>query len=214
MPMGKFRQERRRLRIDRAEVLLEKVRRKEGIRKWFESLDAFSHSPKVRLFDFEGTPVVIKDTKGAEKEGYSFHKFRETIRKHHRAQRGGKIRTTRYILKPPRVYGRIGPYLLMEFMDGKSAYEIDCKKGVFEEFCNKKGLKPTEETMNSLKEAIAEMESNFHWLEAHEELPQIPLTGGNFPAIPQYGDWVILGNTNPKSPADGKWIIAPTYDLT
>ncbi len=75
---------------------------------------------KVRKFMWNGKPVVIKDTLGFIDQGYQYDNTRKAILLHQRAVRSGKISARHYRIKTPKVYGRIGNYLVMEFMQGKN----------------------------------------------------------------------------------------------
>ncbi len=65
-------------------------------------------------------PVAIKNTSAIglypESQGKNFEEIRESFLAHQRAVRSGRINPKTYILRSPKVYGRIGDFLVMEFV--------------------------------------------------------------------------------------------------
>lgn len=165
--------------------------------KFFENLEkTFSvksfTSEKVKRYSFKGKPVAIKDTQGFKKEGFNYKKFRKAILVHQKAIRGKvkgvEINAKNYKLVTPKVFGRIGNYLIMEYMNEMKTKRIFSEsKSVVESFLN----------------AQKQMKKNFDSLE--ELLPEYE--------APQIAQYMVLGNTNPKKPEKGRWIFSLPYDF-
>jgi len=95
-------------------------------REFFESLkdadpDLHRKDPhKVKQFEFEGKLYVIKDTLGrGNLQGYNYEDYRRALHVHQLAVRNGIIKPKHYMLRTIRVHGRIGNYLVMDFVDGR-----------------------------------------------------------------------------------------------
>lgn len=110
---------------------------------FFENLSGL-YGPRVKQLDFHFyinkrehvVPVVIKNT-GAfahipESQGKNFEEIRRSFEAHQRAVRSGKINPKTYILRSPKVYGRIGDFLVMEFV-AKTDLHWDLRKEIFKE---------------------------------------------------------------------------------
>ena len=104
--------------------LLQTLRIKLRKRSFFLSLKSVNPQDfleSVRIFYFRGQKVVIKDAKpglsGAH--GLSYEKHRKAFLQHQQAARQGRIDTSWYVLRTPKVYGRVGQYLIMEHVENK-----------------------------------------------------------------------------------------------
>jgi len=101
----------------RAEILREL--KKKLLAGKFGTLPEIGLHQEVRLFSHNGTTVVVKNTRGDDFSGYTkricnapAHKF---LKAHHAYYRSNKLgKKMAYILRTPRLLGRIGNYIIME----------------------------------------------------------------------------------------------------
>src|SRR3989338_5622001 len=73
---------------------------------------------RVRKYMYGKIPVVIKDTWGQREHGHHYKILRHIFYDHQILARSKKINAEKYRLISPRVFGRIGDYLVMEYMQG------------------------------------------------------------------------------------------------
>lgn len=158
---------------------------------FFERLPEADKAGRVRFFYFGGKYIAIKKTETEPAHGCRPGQVRKSILAHHKALRAGQLKAEKYRIITPKVYGQIGQFIVMEFMEGKSQF------GVFE------GLNKAE--IQSLNDAYYEMHGNFEKLMWRGVIKRSE--------IPQLFDSVVLGNTNPKDKTKGKWIFAPPMDF-
>lgn len=78
----------------------------------------FRNSVRVAVID--GRKVVFKNTKGKDRHGHDYEKLRRTFLQHQLALRQGIIKAEKYSARTPKAYGRIGKYLVMQYVEGKS----------------------------------------------------------------------------------------------
>jgi hypothetical protein len=156
--------------------------------KKFEALPSPGGSGYVRLYTFRGKRVVIKDTRGRATEGFNYGEIRKSIKKHHTHVLDGKIAAERYRIKTPRVYGTIGNFVVMEYMPSVSyKYARDHFSHPYK---------------GSMERAVREVQKNFDRLVATHAIPKAP----------QISDIMVLGNSNPEQPDQGKWYFSLPYD--
>ncbi|HLC79946.1 MAG TPA: hypothetical protein VJG83_06030 [archaeon] len=153
-------------------------------KKFFEGLPKISKY-SIRKFEYNGKTAVIKQTYGDSSHGIEFGKIRQTLLKHQMAVRTKKIVPKTYKLRSIKVFGRVGNYLVMDFVKGQNLGDW------FDRHKNP-------EVARHLSEATYEMERNFN-------------SQGALP-IPQLTDLIVAGNTNPQEPTKGKWIFYLPYD--
>jgi len=153
---------------------------------------------KVRAFEFEGVSVAIKNTRGEEAGGSKPEEFRETFLTYHRETKRGKlldgegkpIREQRARVISPKIYGKIGNYIIMECMDGMAIRDsLKVLRG---------------DTYYSLKEAYKELEKNVRVIKENKKFKK--------DRDPQPFHAIVLGNTNPKNPWRGQWLFSLPYD--
>ncbi len=153
---------------------------------FFWSLERVSLHPQndyARKLDFEGLPIVVKDTYGIEKHGINFEAIRtKAYLVHQRAVRSKQIKPEYYILRSIKVYGRIGDYLVMQRIEERMIKRM------------------TGAELDSFKTAKIELFTN---------LSKLRVTA----MMPQARHLIAFRNTNPKDPAKGKWIVYLPYDL-
>lgn len=99
------------------ENLIAQAREKLSSPVFFECLPMLGMSPRVRLAEIGGVKVVIKHTESNEMQGYLYENLRKSFLRHQLAVRAGKIKPEHYILRSPKVFARIGPYLLMRYVN-------------------------------------------------------------------------------------------------
>lgn len=145
----------------------------------------------VKLFYFGEIPVVIKDTQRRDMHGFNYKEIRRSLLVHQKAALKGKISPERYRLITPKVYGRIGRYLVMEYMEHRET--------------PKAGKTENQAEITSFSRAYKELEENF------TKAIRISKTFGV--DIPQVFHLMVLGNTNPKNPDKGVWLFSLPYDL-
>ena len=107
--------------LPRRKALLAHLRRKLVDKKFLSSFLRLRDG-NIFVYTFDGVKVVIKYT-GSRKtdqkqHGIQYKKIRQTILEHQRAARNGLIETKNYVIRTPKVYGRIGRHLVMEFVEG------------------------------------------------------------------------------------------------
>jgi len=151
---------------------------------FFEGLGTIdTGKPLVRFGLFDGINVIVKDTNCSRLHGADYETIRNKILKHQLAVRKGIISPESYVLVSTKVYGRIGGrYLVMEYVD------------------NKRG---TAFPQSSLRKAINELETNWGDLRGNNQAIGV---------MPQKMHVLVWGNTNPKHPEKGKWVISFPYD--
>ena len=151
-------------------------------------------SSSVKRFEFNGVSVAIKNTKGnippgsniRQMHGYDFNSFRKTLLAHQEAVRNKGITASRYKLKSIKVYGRIGNFLVMEFVESPSRGKV------------RRELNAA--VRKSLDAATAQLESNLGKLTR------------DYTNIPQETHLMVVGNSNPKYPDKGQWVFFLPYD--
>jgi len=95
-------------------ALLNLLQEKLADPNFFENLP-FLCLNRVKVFDFNGTRVVIKLAPN-EWQGLDFKRLRGDFLAHQRAVRRGLIKPQHYTLRSPRVYGVVGHFLVMEYV--------------------------------------------------------------------------------------------------
>ncbi|GEM_PF-3256675 len=162
--------------------------------QFFNTLPKAGKHHFVRLYEFNGVPVVIKDTRGEAKEGLDFRELQRMFITHQKAVQQGAIRPRGYRLIMPEIYGEIkGRYVVMELMSEKSIEEImGQKKGRLVEKSRR---------------------SHFHARQNLGENLSILRGGRESRRETHIKDTMIVGNTNPKKPHKGDWIISLALDF-
>jgi len=144
----------------------------------------------VKRFDFHFfsgkqqyiVPVAIKNTAfweapPASSDGRDYGELRKAFLAHNRAVYSGLIKPERYIMRSPKVYVRIGDFLVMEFVNSLGFNAYGPLKGVFDEihgnflFLKKKRL-------------ISESPQYVHIM---------PVANTN-PADPKKGKWIVFSS--------------------
>src|SRR3989338_6536615 len=99
--------------------LLSELETKLKSRDFFKQLGNInSGNIRVRKYMFGNVPIVIKDTWGDLHHGHKFEVLRKIFYDHNFQVRQKKINAEKYRIIMPRVFGRIGDYLVMEYMQG------------------------------------------------------------------------------------------------
>jgi len=105
------------------QVLTEKLSNKSEASKFLMSLpcakEGIPSACLVRVFNFEGIPVVIKGTLGIEKHGYNPGWVRRDVYNHIKTFRGERA-PKNYLLRLPQLYCQVGDYLVMEAVENKT----------------------------------------------------------------------------------------------
>lgn len=101
-------------------------------------------------FFYNGVPVVIKWTGPFHLHGGKPNLLRHDFLAHQRAVRAGQIDTSFYILRSPKVYGKVGDFLVMEYVSNAIKQEASLR----ESFTNARG----------------QLERNLHFLEMENRL--------------------------------------------
>ncbi|MBN2067228.1 MAG: hypothetical protein JW744_02055, partial [Candidatus Diapherotrites archaeon] len=138
---------------------------------------------RVRHSDFKGIPVVIKKT-GGPSHGFYFTEFRNFFAQHQDAVRKGLIKPKGYILRAPKVYGRVGDCLIMERVEAVLPRQ-------FPGYGDPR-----------IERVIGEIESSMSFLKEKKLIR----------TWPQVQDLIVAGSTNPKSPEKGRWVAFMPYD--
>ena len=86
---------------------------------FFKSLPNLHGGGRVRLAEFNGKKVVIKNTRGSEVHGLNHEEITRIHRAHEIAAKKGIIDSSPYIWTAIKVYARIGNYLVMEYVPEK-----------------------------------------------------------------------------------------------
>jgi len=167
---------------------------------YFGSLPRLGLTGSVAVFEYNKVPVVVKYTRKNVPEGADPPKLRKSLEVYRAETKRGKIlradgspieeKHSRLIM--PKVYGTAeeGKYLVMEYLEG---IRIETAK----EFLKGKALE-------SFNKAYKEAKANLKALEKSGAIE--PLRS------PQLFHSVLLGNTNPKHPEQGRWIFALPFD--
>ncbi|MCD6479000.1 MAG: hypothetical protein J7L44_03890 [Candidatus Diapherotrites archaeon] len=158
---------------------------------FFSGLEYIGDLGRVRLFYYEGIPVAIKDTGRLERHGFDYEKIRKALLVHQKAVLEGKIKPNHYRIVTPKVYGQIGRYLIMEYIEHKEH--------------PKPGVTKNQAEITSYREAYRELEDNF--------MKAIKISKAYDVDVPQLIHLMVLGNTNPKNPKKGTWLFSLPYDL-
>jgi hypothetical protein len=147
----------------------------------------------IKYLVFNGQRLAIKDTRSYG-HGMHFEILRKSLLLHQKAAREGKINTSGYVLRAPRVFGTIKQrYLVMSFVEGKT---ID---GFARELLDSGA---TKETIASFSSAWKKLQGNIRQLFASNPAER-----------PQIFHFIAAGTTNPKSPEKGNWVFYLPYDI-
>ncbi len=173
--------------------MLKELERKLSWKKAFGKLPRIGSADYVAVYYFEGIPIAVKYAKGKESEGLAVKKLRKLFLIHQKeARKGELIKAQHYRLITPNVYGVIGKeFIVMEYMAGLNVNQTE------------KRLEGT--TLTSFKQAYNELKENLSKL----------VEAGKYKKFrePQHWHAIVLGNTKPFDPLNGKWIFALPYDL-
>ncbi|MFH1256330.1 MAG: hypothetical protein V1494_03470 [Candidatus Diapherotrites archaeon] len=148
---------------------------------FFENLpSAGLGSYRIKKFYFKGIVVLVKDTGEYGWHGGNYKEIEETFKKYHKAIKQGIISASRHVLRSPKVYAKIGQYIIMEFIEK---------------------IPERGQEKRSLAEAKEELRKNFNTLVdsgiiKEKDMPQL-----------DGRDIICFGNTNPEKPGNGKWIL-------
>ncbi len=106
------------VKLNERKELMSELKRKLQDKKFFATLESIDcRNPSyVRKYYFKGMRAAIKDTRNNPNEGFDYEKFRKAFLLHQKAVRNKKIKADKYILRSPKVYGRIGQYTIMEYI--------------------------------------------------------------------------------------------------
>ncbi|VVB74745.1 Uncharacterised protein [uncultured archaeon] len=141
----------------------------------------------IYKFVFKGNPVAFKNTLASKTHGSDPASLRNDFLIHQRAVRLGKISADKYILRSPKVYGMVGQYLVMEYIEGATIDNAAAKFGL-DKFQRKNFL-----------DSAYQLEGNFSKLLADGAL-------SNIKRKPQWTDVMVAGHNN------GKWVFYLPYD--
>ena len=158
-----------------------------------------------RSIYFEGKKVYVKDTLNHPNQGSDFEKLRRDFLVHQEAARLGFIDTSKYILFSPRVYGRVGSFLVMEHIDempkksfsltletdGRKVQGFDRIHNAWLAFAMK------QEPNKSLNEAKRALRHNFGMLNDY-----------GLASLPDVNHVMAIGQHK------GKWVFYLPYDYT
>jgi hypothetical protein len=150
----------------------------------------------IRIYEYKGKKVIIKNTWGETQDGNKPDLVRHAIMEHQKAVQRKDIKQTRYRIKTPYVYGKVGDYLVMEYMEGEHISVAKQKSSIF--------------ARRSLARAEQELATNFAAIE--NGLLPIAETQPNL-KLPQLSDFMVTGNSNPRNPSRGIWYFSPPYDF-
>ena len=163
--------------------------------RFFTGLE-MTTKPGVRILTFKERKVAIKDTSGKYVGGADPKRIRvklaEVQTRLHRHRRSGLSTPGDFQIHSIPVYGKIGNYLIMAFIEGKNAAQLARQYRAFIE-----GKNPDDPEAKSFWSAYT----------AFEDF--VKNEGIHFPQTFHS----IVQNTNPANPARGKWIFYPPYDL-
>lgn len=162
------------------------------LRENLKNKDFFKGLPSVpgrlmAIFDFEGIPVLIKYTPSAT-HGRDYEGIERIFRNYNRSIKSGKIKAKHSVLRLPKAYGRIGDYVIMEYIDWLEAQDIDDNRKHHHQF-----LLAADEAANNILKVSSSMDLHIQ-------------------GMPKAGDIMPWGNTNPKNPSKGRWIFYMLYD--
>ncbi len=136
-----------------------KILQKKLNEKFFDSLPKLQdYNPQIRVCKYNGKRVIIKDTKGNQDEGFNFQELRNSFLEHQKSARQKAINTDSYILRSPKIYGRIGNYLVMELIEDK-----------YEEIYSSRP-----ELRNKMVMAFNQLRRNFRKLKSDKLIKRIP----------------------------------------
>jgi len=155
---------------------------------FFNSLtkDNTIHTPNVRTKEFEGTTFAIKNTHGMVSHGFDAEKMRKDFLAHQMAIRKGELKATHYKLRSIKLLGKIGDYLVMQYIP----------------IINIREMRANHQWAQSHVRAYGELAGNL--LTLHNT--------GKIDRVPQYSDLRSTGNTNPSDVNKGKWVFYLPYD--
>jgi len=163
-------------------VLGEKLKNK----NFFERLPNVAGRTMAR-FDFGGIPVLIKYTP-SETHGRDYEGIEKIFKEYNKTLKGGEIKAKRSVLRLPKAYGRIGDYVIMEYMDWLKDHDLFDNRKLEHQL-----LLANDEAINNIISVAKSMKLHIQ-------------------GMPKAGDIVLWGNTNPKNPSKGKWIFYMLYD--
>jgi hypothetical protein len=112
---------RRNIPLPKVREKLLRTLKKELLADKFKSMPCIGIDTEVRIFEHNGTKVVVKDTGGDKFSGYARnihkHPAHNFLKAHHAHYREKKLRTSvEYMLRTPKLFGRIGNFLVMEYI--------------------------------------------------------------------------------------------------
>ncbi len=99
--------------------VLDFLKKKLSDQGYFNALPHPRQSRDVRFFEFRGKKYAIKDTMKKEEHGANYWEVRNAILAHHLAARNGIIKPG-YRMRSIKALGRLGRFLVMDFIEGKS----------------------------------------------------------------------------------------------
>lgn len=193
----KFRYKRIRVGTENQRRMMDWLRKKLKEPGFVGSLKSIKGTSYMGLVEFEGTPVLLKRVGSGEDHGRNYKKIRAAVlavQKSVHKSRGTKNKR-RYRIVTPRVYGRIGTFLVMEYMESGTLFD----RGNLRQM----KINPTNKAIKSQIRVFNQMAADFHNLEKQ----------GKIPRVPQLRDVMVLGNTNPKKPWSGEWVFSLPYDF-
>lgn len=128
---------------------------------------------EVKKLEWKGRKLAIKFAERQE-HGADYDGIRRIFLAHQRAVRKGEIKPKKYKISSIKVFGKIGNYIVMKYIEGISSAKLYEKQ--------EKG---------SL-EALEEMFENFRFLRKNKKISKIPQIEVDFiakPSNPEKGKW-------------------------
>lgn len=156
---------------------------------WFAGLETVSSHGEIRKTKIGDRFVVIKNTGGMAEEGFDYARLRHALAFFQAAVRSGRIKPNGYRVRSIPIYGRVGKYVVMAFIE-----DI--------------GLHPKSDGTNRFSAADVQSEGAAY----QRFVKDIAQAVGKRGQIPQLFHCVVQ-NTKPASPREGTWIFYPPYDI-
>ncbi len=107
---------------------------------------------RVRIFEFGSHKLAIKDTEYSKRHGMNWKAIRKDVTNFMVAIRQKQILPKKYILKLPKAYGRVGKFLVMEYVKDLTEELIAQDKRMIDLIDNAKKELKTHLTKFSLSE--------------------------------------------------------------
>jgi len=197
------------VKLDQRKAMMDALRKRLRAPNGWQSMEGIpSKNPFFRLFRFGDIKVVIKATYGDPSAGGDWKKVRRDFLTHQKAVRSGGIKTTKYILRSPKVYGLIGEqFLAMECIEDKrpkshlgeyiedNRFQSQLVPSIIKS--NKLSGPNYREVVKDFSIAINELKKNLSWLKKH-----------GMPETPQTNHMMTTGKYN------GKWVFYLPYDYS